>query len=480
MSFLSVFYLLFLAITATVFYLLPAKLRTFWLLVAGYFFYFTWQPAFTLVLFCITLLSFQFAGKIASISDEKSKKRWLVSAVLTLLSPLIFFKYFNFLHDNLTGIFGLLSFENTLPLQPYLVPLGISFFTFQAISYVVDVYRGYLKPEPRIEKYAVYMAFFPTLLAGPIERAKSMLGQIGNPVSFDYQNIRAGLQLILWGVFKKVVLADRMGDFMNKVYAEPQNFQGIFIYFALAFAVFQLFCDFSAYSDIAVGSARILGIKLSKNFDDRVYAAPSREVFWRGWHRSLTSWLRDYIFFPLSRRVKTRARLYFNLILVYLLVGLWHGAAWGFIIWGLLNGVWLVVENATKDWRQQFFERLGVDTNGSRFYFFAWLIVFHVAALFGVFFRTASPDEAFAFIGNIVNSNVGWLARWETKSCAITIILLVLMDLINRQIPQNENFGAFIGKQKTWIRWAIYILLTQMILRYLFVFDEVQFMYFNF
>lgn len=447
---------------------------------ASYFFYLTWQPAFLIVLLCVTFLAFQFSRKIGSIADEKRKKQWLIVSVITLLLPLFFFKYFNFLNENFTKIFSLFSLHNPVSNQPYLVPLGISFFTFQAISYVADIYRGYLKAEERVEKFAVYMAFFPTLLAGPIERAKSILNQISNPVSFDYQNIRAGLQLILWGVFKKVVLADRMTDFIEKVYAEPQNFQGVLIYFTIIFSGLQLFCDFSAYSDIAVGSARVLGIKLTKNFDDRVYAAPSREIFWQGWHRSLTSWLRDYVFFPLSHGVRSRARLYVNLLIVYLLVGVWHGATWGFIVWGLLNGIWLVMENATKDWRREFFTRIGFDINGKIFYFISWLFVFHVGVFFGMFFRTDTPQEALALIGNITNANTDLLSRWETKSCFITIAFLLFMDLINRYIPKNQNFDAFIGQQKTWVRWAIYLLLAELIFRYIYVFDNAQFMYFKF
>lgn len=477
MSFISVFYLLFLGFAATVYYLMPAKFRPLWLLAVSYVFYLTWQPVFLLVLICETFAAFLLGKKIASLSDENVKKSWLTGGICLLLLPLIFFKYYNFLNENLTLFLGIFSAENPLFNQPYLVPLGISFFTFHAISYLVDIYRKYIQPEEKIINFAVYMAFFPYILAGPIERAKSILGQISKSVSFDYQNVRAGLQLILWGVFKKVVIADRLRDFMETVYAEPQSFQGVLIYFAVIFSVFQMFCDFSAYSDIAVGSARIFGINLSKNFDDRVYAAPSRQIFWQGWHRSLTSWLRDYVFFPLSRNVKNQIRLYLNLIIVYLLVGVWHGATWGFVIWGLLNGIWLVFEHRTKNFRETFFTRLGFDINGKVYNFLGWFLVFHVGALFGIFFRTNSPTEAVSFFGNILNSNVGLFYRWETRSCLLMIGFLVFMDLINRKIPKNENFDAFIGKQKTWFRWAIYIILAQMILRYLYVFEHYGFMY---
>lgn len=480
MFFISVFYLLFLSLVCVINYSLPTKTRPIWLLSASYFFYLTWQPAFLIVLICVSLVSFLCGKKIAAADDKIRKKRWLVVSVVILLLPLVFFKYYNFLNENLTWIFGVFVPGSRLPNQPFLIPLGISFFTFQAISYVADIYRGYLKPEQQIGKYALYMAFFPTLLAGPIERAKSVLTQIHRPAAFEYQNIRAGLQLILWGIFKKVVLADRLTDFIKSVYAEPESFQGILIYFAIILTVFQLFCDFSAYSDIAVGSARLIGFRLSKNFDDRVYAAPSREIFWQGWHRSLTTWLRDYVFFPLSRGSKSRIYLYLNLLIVYLLVGVWHGATWGFIVWGLLNGVWLVLENVSKTWRQGFFARLSVDTNGKTFYFLAWLFSLHVGAFFGLFFRANTPREAFIFVANIFNSNANLFARWETRNLLVSVVFLFLMDQINRRIPKNENFDAFIGRQNIWFRWIVYILLAELIIRYLYVFDNTKFIYYNF
>jgi D-alanyl-lipoteichoic acid acyltransferase DltB (MBOAT superfamily) len=374
----------------------------------------------------------------------------------------------------------LFSIDRALPMQPYLLPLGISFFTLKALSYVIDVYRGYIRPEPSVIKFGVYMAFFPMLLAGPIERAKSILGQLDSSIPFEYENVRAGLQLILWGVFKKVVLADRMSDLMTKAYADPNAYPGLIIYFVVLLSVFQIFCDFSAYSDIAVGSARIFGIKLLKNFDDRVYAAPSREIFWQGWHRSLTAWMRDYVFFPLSRGIKNRARLYLNLLIVYLLVGIWHGATWGFVIWGLLNGVWLVFENFTKPWRQRLFTRLGVNVEGRAFYFIAWLFIFHIGAIFGVFFRTGSPQEAIDFMANITNSNTGLVSHFAVRSCIFTMVFLLLMDLVNRRIPKNENFDAFLGRQTMWVRWGFYIVLSEIVIRYSHVFEENQFRYFNY
>jgi alginate O-acetyltransferase complex protein AlgI len=480
MPLISVAYLLFLALTTSVFYLLPTRYRPFWLLAAGYFFYFTWQPAFLVILIAVTILAFWLGHRIASIQNIRSRKMWLAGGVIALLLPPLFFKYFNFLSENVAASLGITSPGDPLSYQPYLIPLGISFFTFQAISYVADIHRGYLKPEERIEKFAVYMAFFPTLLAGPIERAKSMLGQLGDPVSFKYENVRAGLQLMLWGIFKKVAIADRLAEVIEAAYARPEEFPGILIYLVIVLSVFQIFCDFSGYSDIAVGAARLFGIQLTKNFHDRVYASTSREIFWQGWHRSLTAWMRDYVFFPLSKGSRSRVRLYLNLVVVYLLVGVWHGPTWGFAIWGLLNGSWLVFENATKRWRTDFFQRIGIVTDSGYFKFAAWIFVFHIGAFFGIFFRTRDPAEAFAFLGNLQNENVNVLGRWETFRLATTILFIFFMDLVNRRIPDGQNFDAYIGKRSAWFRWSVYLILAELALRYITVSHDAMFNYFRY
>lgn len=479
MSFVSVFYLLFLAFCTGVYYRLRPSHRPAFLLCVSYLFYVTWQPAFLLVLIIVTAKAY-FAAKAIERAGQ-NKKAILTISVFLLLLPLVFFKYFNFLSENVSYLFGgAFGVELQTISQPYLIPIGISFFTFQAISYVADVYRGYLKPETSPIKFAAYLAFFPTLLAGPIERAKSMLSQLGQPVVFEYANIRAGLQLILWGVFKKVVIADRMMAFIKSVYGAPQDQPGLFIYFAMIFSMLQVFCDFSAYSDIAVGSARIFGIQLSKNFDDRVYASPSREIFWQGWHRSLTSWLRDYVFFPLSRGAKSRVRMCTNLMIVYLLVGVWHGATWGFVTWGALNGAWLVFENATKQWRRSFFTRLGINVNGGLYYFAGWLVAFHVAAVISIMFRSASPAAAINFVQNIVNSNTGLLESGKLRTCFMIGLFLFLMDMVNRRIPKGQNFDAFLSVQTRWVRWVFYVVLAELILRYSFIFDQTNFRYFSF
>ena len=480
MSSISVFYLLFLILVALGYYNLPQKLRPVWLLVGCYLFYLTWQPAFLLILIFVTLAAFLTGKRIASTPDTSHKKRWLFGGIAVLLLPLFTFKYLNPINDGVSGLLAYFTIEFSFPNQPYIAPLGISFFTFVAVGYVVDVYREYIEPEHRLHRFAAFLAFFPTILAGPIERAKSLLKQINNPVSFEYENVRAGLQLILWGVFKKVVLADRIREFSNQVYAQPDNFPGLVVYFAMVSGLLWVFCDFSAYSDIAVGTARVLGIKVRKNFDDRVYASTSLQQLWQGWHISLTSWLRDYVFFPLSKNVNNRIRLHVNLIFVFFLIGLWHAPVWGYVVWGILNGSWVVLENVTKDRRHSLLSKAGIALNGKFYSFVSWLLTFHVWAVFGVFFGDDSPKKVVQIFSGLANANTNLLSRPEARSIAVTLVLLIFMHLINRKIPKNENFDAFIGKQHFVVRWILYVILIQLILRYIYQFGNTGFLYFNF
>ncbi|NNF00416.1 MAG: MBOAT family protein, partial [Pyrinomonadaceae bacterium] len=408
------------------------------------------------------------------------KRRWLFGGVAILLLPLFIFKYLNPINQAISGMLEAFSIQFSFPDQPYLAPLGISFFTFVAIGYVVDIYREYIEPETRIHRFALFLAFFPTILAGPIERAKSLLNQINNPVSFEYENIRAGFQLILWGVFKKVVIADRISDLVQKIYAQPENFPGLIIYFAIVLSIFRVFCDFSGYSDIAVGSARIFGINVSKNFDDRVYASTSLLKFWQGWHISLTSWIRDYVFFPLSKNVKSRGQIFLVLVFVFVLLGIWHGLTWGFVIWGFLHGLFVVLERVTKFGRHQAWPRIGLDPSGKIPNFVSWVFTFHIWSFIGLFFLAQTPGKVANILSGIANSNANLLSRPELKSMAITFALIFGMDLINRLIPKNKNFDSFIGKQHVLVRWVIYVALAELILRYILVFKDAGFLYLRF
>ncbi|MFC5409664.1 MBOAT family O-acyltransferase [Larkinella bovis] len=475
MSLSSTLYLFFLLLVFVVYYALPHRFRWCWLLVSGYFFYFTWQPLFVLLLAGSTGVAYGF-GRLVK-STPSRIPLWL--GIGLLLLPLLFFKYYAFLNHNLAVLLGWWAVQSPLPAWSPVVPIGISFYTFEAISYLIDVRRGYLKPVQHFGYFATYLAFFPTLTAGPIERAKRVLIQLQMPQPFRYKNAVAGLQLIAWGLFKKVVLANQIAFLIEPVFQQADTQTGARLYLALVLAPFQIFCDFSGYSDIALGSARMLGIRLMKNFDDRVYASTSRIEFWKGWHISLTSWFRDYVYFPLSKSLRSRSGLYVNLMVVYFLTGLWHGATWGYILWGLLNGLWLVAEHATKAQRQIFFRRFWPDLNAPAHRFLSTLLVFHAGAVMGVFLRAPSVEAAGSLLSGLFTENRWHGTNWELIKPFMPVLGgLFLMDLVNRQL-KNRDFPELLGSLGGVRRWSVYLVLCLLILTFARV-GESPFFYYQF
>ncbi len=420
MLFTSVAYLVFLFSVLAAWFLTPVRYRWIVMLAASYFFYLTWTPAFVFVLLFVTVASYTVARQMAA-SSGAARKRWLQGGVVVLLLPLLLLKYYNFFNQTLTTLIEQAGLSNPLPFYSYLLPVGISFYTFQTVSYVVDVYRGYIKPERHLGIFAVYVSFFPQLLAGPIERARQLLPQLRKPkIQFSYNDAVGGLYLILWGCFKKIVLANRIQAFIAPVFQEPDQHHGLSVMLGCWLFSMQLFCDFSAYSDIAIGSARLFGIRLNPNFADRVYASRSRTEFWRGWHMTLTAWFRDYMYAPLSKGVSNRRRLLFNLFIVYLLTGFWHGAEWGFIIWGALNGLWVIAEQVTKPARQAFFERIGFGPERPLHQWLSTALVFTAGALMGLWFRAETFVEGKALLTNL------FAGGWQLPS-----------------VPRSTNFSLF-------------------------------------
>ncbi len=265
-------------------------------------------------------------------------------SIIANVGVLVVFKYYNFIAINLNETFSLFYEGGHIPLLNILLPIGLSFHTFQAMSYTIEVYRGNHLPEKHFGIYALYVMFYPQLVAGPIERPQNILHQFHEVKKFSYENMRSGLILIAWGLFKKVVIADRLALFVNQVYGNPSEYTGLPLITATVFFAFQIFCDFSGYSDIAIGSAKCMGYDLMTNFE-RPYMATSIGGFWRRWHISLSTWFKDYVYIPLGGNRTSKGRWYLNLLIVFLLSGIWHGANWTFVIWGLLHGVYLIFEN---------------------------------------------------------------------------------------------------------------------------------------
>lgn len=327
-------------------------------------------------------------------SKEKKKKLYLIASIVANVGVLAIFKYYNFFAENINSLFNSLHIIATsVPLLSILLPIGLSFHTFQAMSYTIEVYRGRQKAERHFGIYALYVMFYPQLVAGPIERPQNILHQFHEEKFFDYKNVVSGLRLMLWGMFKKVVIADRLTEFTDPVFNNPHNYPPITLFIATLFFAFQIYCDFSGYSDIALGSARVMGFKLMKNFD-RPYSSESISEFWSRWHISLSSWFRDYLYISLGGNRVSVPRWFFNLFFVFIVSGFWHGANWTFIIWGALHGFYLIAGIIIQKIKKRVF---GTDDKKAKKPIekaIDIIITFILVCLAWVFFRSNSVADA--------------------------------------------------------------------------------------
>lgn len=464
MSFISISYLLFFPLVTLVYYLLPHKLRWLLLLAGSYFFYMSWNQKYALLMMLSTVITFASGILIEKSGSNKGQKKiclWL--SLLSNLSILVFFKYFNFLNGVAVDIFSLIQIQWNFDNLDILLPVGISFYTFQALSYTMDVYYGKIKATRHFGKYALFVSFFPQLVAGPIERSSHLLPQLDRRVTFNYSQIRDGLGLILWGIFKKVVIANRLAVVVNEVYNAPENFHGFETIIATIFFSFQIYTDFSAYTDIARGSAKVLGFDLMKNFN-KPYFATSIPDFWRRWHISLTTWFRDYLYIPLGGNRVSKWRWYINIMIIFLVSGFWHGAAWSFLIWGLLHGVFQIIDLLTKNMRHKANHILNVDVERQDVVFFKRLWTFTLVSFAWIFFRAETFDKAVTIIKNSYNISLIQLLDGSMYGLGldskdfILAIYLILFLLILWWV--ENKFGAIrklVFDYHVFPRYAIYV-----------------------
>jgi D-alanyl-lipoteichoic acid acyltransferase DltB (MBOAT superfamily) len=345
MSFVSLEFVIFFAGFLVVYFAVPQRWRWPLLLVGSYFFYAYWNAGYVLLIVFTTLVDYS-VGRLLEATDpaQRRKRRFILAVSLSInLGVLFLFKYFNFFTSSIAALLDSLRIPYSLGTLRLVLPLGISFYTFQSMAYTIDVYRGTVRAERHLGIFATFVAFFPQLVAGPIERAGHMLPQFRQRVTFDEKRVVEGLRLILWGAFKKIVIADRLAVYVNTVYNQPTQYSGAILILATFFFTFQIYCDFSGYSDIAIGVARVIGFRLMDNFHQPYFSRSVRE-FWRRWHISLSSWFRDYLYIPLGGSRVPLARQLLNLMIVFLVSGLWHGASWTFVIWGGLHGLFVVIE----------------------------------------------------------------------------------------------------------------------------------------
>jgi len=467
LNFNSLQYYLFLPVTILLYYSIPVKFRTPLLLLLSYFFYMCWQPKYALLILTSTVITYA-CGLLLS-SRPENKKVWLALSLTLNLAILFFFKYFNFAASLIEDIVGALNLTVIAPSLDVLLPVGISFYTFQALGYTIDVYRGKIAPERNFACYALFVSFFPQLVAGPIERSTNLLHQFKEVHSFSFDNIRDGALPLLWGLFKKIVIADQLAVIVNTVYAAPDTFLPSQLVIATVAFAFQIYCDFSAYSDIARGSAAMLGFRLMRNFNAPYFATSIRD-FWRRWHISLTTWFRDYLYYSLGGNRCSKTRNYLNILIIFAVSGLWHGAALSFLFWGLLNGLYQVFSLITKPLRIAVQNALGLRDSNLALTFFRYVLTFALICVTWVFFRADSLSDAVYILGvvfGLIPPGTEQAFRLITmgldmancKMLFIAVAVLLVVDYLGIRCEQNDTRLELIINRTLIPRYLIYFIL---------------------
>ncbi|MDD5593865.1 MAG: MBOAT family protein [Candidatus Margulisbacteria bacterium] len=469
------------------YFLLPQKYRWALLLTASCFFYMAFIPAYILIL-AATIIVDYFAGIYIERSKQPRRSLFLALSIVANVGFLAFFKYFNFLNDNIAFLARTIHWNYPISALFIILPIGLSFHTFQAMSYTIEVFRGKQKAERHFGIYALYVLFYPQLVAGPIERPQNLIHQFYEEHFFDYQRVADGLKLMVWGLFKKVVIADRLAILVNQVYNNPTDYTGLSLIIATVFFAFQIYCDFSGYSDIAIGAAQVMGFKLMDNFN-RPYFSKSISEFWKRWHISLSSWFRDYFYISIGGNRVPRWKWQFNLFLTFLISGLWHGANWTYVLWGALNGFYLVFSLWTGEMRKRVIAFTGLAKMPVVYKAAQVTITFSLVCFAWIFFRARNVSEALYIATHIFDGlNNPWSVAAIKKSMAglgfanvdyaIAFASIGLMEYVHL-IQRHGKIRAMFSEKPAWFRWAIYYVLVIWIILF-GVFNQSQFIYFQF
>lgn len=463
-----------------IYWIIPIRYVTakrWFLIIVSYLLYMNFKPAYALILLGITIVTYVAALYLESaFASVKIKRRKIILGVGVALAmfPLGLFKYYNFINDTIFNAMEFVGIKFNMPGLNWAVPVGISFFTFQAIGYMLDVYFHKIRPERSFSDYMLFCSFFPQTASGPISKASELLPQIKNPYSFNYRRAKEGIQILLWGMFLKVVFADRLGLYVDTIYSNVEYYSGMTCLVASIFYSFQIYGDFAGYSLMAVGIGKMLGFDLVNNFN-RPYLATSITDFWRRWHISLTRWLTSYIYIPLGGSYCTKIRQYWNIMVTFFVSGIWHGANWTFIVWGAIHGVLQIVE--------KFFE---LDPKGK---YGNWGnqnvvvkvirigVTFALVSLAWIFFRSQSIDTAMLIIGKIFTNCAG---IWQPVSFAFVVVVMFVM-VVGRDVTEEFLQGHFslLNNNFFIVRWAVYLFLFAFIILY-GVLDSTQFIYISF
>jgi len=487
MLFNSFSFLIFFPTVTALYFLIPHRYRWFFLLTASWVFYMAFLPLYILVL-ALTIAIDYSAGLLIERTEGKRKKVFLIMSIVSTCGAIFVFKYFNFFNSNLAQAAHFLHWNYPIESLSLILPVGISFYTFQGISYVVEIYRGHQRAETHIGIFALYISFYPQLVAGPIERPGNLLPQFYEKHTYEDQRVMDGLKLMLWGFFKKVVVADKLALIVDQVYQDPTQFTGIPLIAAALFFGIQVYCDFSGYSDIAIGAAQVMGFRLMDNFN-RPFHSTSMTEFWRRWHVSLMTWFRDYVYIPLGGNRVGKWRWYFNIFITFTLSGLWHGAHWGMIFWGSLNGCYLIFSDWTKNVRKHCVRGVGLNRfpafhKGLQIAFTFLLFCFTL-----IIFRSKTLPDAFYAITHLgaglgssegIKMSMGALydLSVDRYQLIFTLLSIGIMVLIERMVPL-QNMRQMFSRRPVLFRWAMYYL----IIFFLIFFGEYNdqaFIYFQF
>lgn len=496
MLFNSYDFMLFFPFVVCILFVVPKSFRVVWLVIVSYYFYMSWNPSYALLLLCSTVLTYcggrvleRFSQIENSQRRERYKKAAVAANILINIGILVIFKYTNFILINMSHILRLFRIEIPDITVDLLLPVGISFYTFQVVGYIMDVYRGETRAEKNFLQYVLFVSFFPQLISGPIQRAGNFLPQIRNLQTaklFQFERVRDGILLMLWGFFEKLVIADRINILVNTVYDAYSNYGFIEIFVATILLAFQIYCDFDGYTNIARGAAQIMGFSVIKNFA-QPYLAISIKQFWRSWHISLTSWFTDYIYIPLGGSRKGLFKKYRNIAIVFLVSGLWHGAGWCYILWGLLHAMYQIA----GDRKQRVISRLTGKGQEEKLLPVSTKIrkavsVFLLVDFAWLFFRADSASDALAMIRqmftSVMNSSILSLgldaAEW-------IILLLALLILLVVDLLQGKGYSIFalLQRQEKWFQYLLYLGLVWFIVLfgiYGGTYDASKFIYFQF
>ena len=498
MLFNSIEFLIFFPIVMLIYFVVPKKIKHLWLLIASYYFYMCWNAKYALLILTSTIITYTSGlsiEKVRNLSCEEAKKnvlkKWIVAgSFVTNLGILFYYKYLNFSLTFLTWVFEKVHIQLNIPAFDIILPVGISFYTFQALSYTIDVYRDEIYAEKNFFRYALFVSFFPQLVAGPIERSKNLLRQLAIPKKFCFEEAREGLLLMLWGFFLKIVLADRITIFVDSVYGDYSTYSGAYLVVATMLFAIQVYCDFAGYSTIAMGSAKVLGITLMENFD-APYFSTSVAEFWRKWHISLTSWFKDYLYIPLGGSRKGNIRKYINKMIVFLVSGLWHGASFSFVVWGGINGLYQVIGEILQPIRDKIVSVLHLNRESLGHKLIQVVGTFVLVDFSLIFFRADRLMDAYKIINSIITVKNPWVlfdgslyeCGLDEKNFRLMLLGIVILLLADFCKGKRIKIREVIVRQDYWFRWLFIAFAISAILTFGIWgpnYNEANFIYFQF